>query len=115
MCHLPRITPTAILLAAALLLAACAAGPHPLLRAEPAGMNDAALLRYYYDLGEAIEECERSTQGDTTVSVGTGTGTGGTWGTVVVGQTVGQGCDSTALRRRRAEVRTQLSGRGISP
>jgi hypothetical protein len=99
----------------ALAAASCATAPHPLLEADPSAMNDVTLLRYYYDLGEAIDQCEQSSQGDTTVSVGTGAGSGGTWGGVSIGRTIGQGCDSSELRQKRTETRVLLNERGIEP
>lgn len=110
-----RLLPFLALLALPLLLAACAAGPHPLLESDPAAMSDASLLRYYYDLDEAIDQCEHSTQGDTNVSIGTGAGSGGTWGGITIGRTVGDGCDSTDLRERRVQTRVLLNERGIEP
>lgn len=101
---------------ATILLAACAtSGPHPLLQHDYTKMTDVGILRYYYDLGEAIDECNGSKQGDTTVSVGGGAGSGGSIFGVALGQQVGDGCDAAPLRDRRTDVRLEMRKRGINP
>lgn len=120
-CHrLPvalRRTMIALCLVATGLLAGCAARePHPLLQYEPVKMTDVGLVRYYYDLGEAIDACEGSSQGDSTVSVGGGasTGGGGIFG-VSVGQPVSKGCNSDPLRKQRVDTAIEMRRRGLQP
>ncbi|WP_022662151.1 hypothetical protein [Paucidesulfovibrio longus] len=110
-----RFAATLAVLLPVLLLCACVAKQsHPLLQYEPAKMTDEGLVRYYYDLGEAIDACERSGQGDATVSVGGGVGTGGWSGVgVSVGQPVSKGCKSDPLRQRRVDTAIEMRKRGI--
>ena len=89
--------------------------PHPLLKETPTAMTDAGLLRYYYDLGEAIDECEGGSDGGPDVGVGGHTGTSGSGVGVVIGFPMGSGCDATDLRQRRAEVSVLLNQRGLTP
>lgn len=115
----PRLSPGLLmtaLLAAALLSGCVAAQSHPLLEYDPVKMTDVGIVRYYYDLGEAIDACEGSSQGDTTVSVGGGASTGGgsVFG-VSVGQPVGQGCNSDSLRQRRVDTVIEMRRRNIQP
>lgn len=106
----------ALLFLSVLCLNGCAAKTaHPLLEMDTASMNDAALLRHYFDLDSAIASCEGSSAGDTTVSVGTGGGSGGAWGGISIGKIVGGGCDSSALRERKVDVRLQLRDRDLEP
>lgn len=112
--HSRRIRlPILFAILAALLLAGCAAKPHPLLKEDPAHMPDSGLLRYYYDLESAIAECE-SRQGDTSVGIGGGSGGGGGFFGVGLSQSVG-GCDSASLRQRRTETRMEMEQRGLRP
>ncbi|MGE4551768.1 MAG: hypothetical protein AB7D57_01570 [Desulfovibrionaceae bacterium] len=102
-------------LLAVLGLAACAAGqPHPLLQREPAAMSDADLLRYYYELGEAVAACEADDDPRVGFGLGAGTGGGGV-GITVTNPMGGGGCDADALRQRRVDVQLLLRQRGVEP
>lgn len=106
---------TLVVLLLCLALAACAAAtPHPLLKENPQAMSDAGILRYYYDLDAAIRECEQT---DTRPRVGVGGATGsyGSGVGVGVGFPMGASCDASDLRQRQAEVRLELSKRGLEP
>ncbi|MGE4291371.1 MAG: hypothetical protein AB7E32_04085 [Desulfovibrio sp.] len=108
-------TVTGLMLCAALLCACATRQTHPLLQYDPVKMTDVGIVRYYYDLGEAIDACEASSQGDTTVAVGGGMSTGGWSGVgVSVGQPVSKGCNSDSLRQRRVDTAIEMRRRNIS-
>lgn len=107
------------LLLAAVSLAGCAKPARDiLLEQDYQRMTDTGIIRYFYDLDEAISACDARDRPDSSVSVGVGTGVwtgGGGFGVGVNQLPANSSCDSTQLRQRRTDVRLEMERRGIKP
>lgn len=114
-----RLTLLCLLLAAAAFLAGCAKPARDiLLEQDYHRMTDTGIIRYFYDLDEAISACDARDRPDSSVSVGVGTGVwtgGGGFGVGVSQFPANSNCDSTQLRQRRTDVRLEMEQRGIKP
>jgi hypothetical protein len=109
-----------VCLALCLLLAACAKPARDqLLEENYKAMTDTGLVRYFYDLDDAIEACEyrsRPDNGGVGMSVGGGWWSGGGAGLGLgVTRDSQDHCDSTELRQRRTDVRMEMDRRGVKP
>jgi hypothetical protein len=102
-----------------LLLAACGkTARDQLLDENYKSMTDTGIVRYYYDLDDAIEACEYRSRQDSGlgVSVGGGWWSGGGGGMGLgVTRDASDHCDSTTLRQRRTDVRLEMDRRGVKP
>ncbi|MCM0756081.1 hypothetical protein [Desulfovibrio aminophilus] len=106
-------------LCSALALAACGkTAREQLMDEDYTRMTDTGIVRYYYDLDQAIEACEYRVRSETPLRMGVGSGWGSGGGTgigVGVTRDASNNCDSTPLRHRQLDVRAEMARRGIQP